>query len=114
MDERQALLNARDLIKAKEYDQARAILENLSANPTAQQWLAKLDELAPRTTKLVFDDDAPADPFGSSATYGATYGGFSTPTYADYSMLTDEEKFDRVKVLLKDKKYDEARPFSKH
>ncbi len=41
---REQLERARDLIKAKRYDEARAILQNID-HPTAQKWLEKLDEL---------------------------------------------------------------------
>ncbi|NDJ74706.1 MAG: hypothetical protein GYB65_00490, partial [Chloroflexi bacterium] len=41
--EREQLVEARELIAQKKYDQARAILEGLPGNSTAQEWLAKLE-----------------------------------------------------------------------
>lgn len=38
---------ARELIKEKQYAEARAILRTIKTDPTAQRWLAKLDEIAP-------------------------------------------------------------------
>ena len=38
---------ARTLIKQKQYDEARTILENISENKTAKDWLTKLDQIAP-------------------------------------------------------------------
>lgn len=38
---------AHELIKEKKYAEARAILRTLQTDPTAQRWLAKLDEIAP-------------------------------------------------------------------
>jgi hypothetical protein len=49
-DEHQQLSRARELILNKQFDAARAILSDLPDNATAQQWLAKLDEIAPRVT----------------------------------------------------------------
>jgi hypothetical protein len=40
------LLQARDLINQKRYTEARAVLMNIPADPTAQKWLAKLDTIA--------------------------------------------------------------------
>ena len=40
------LTAARDLIKAKQYQQARQVLKGVD-HPTARTWLAKLDEIAP-------------------------------------------------------------------
>lgn len=47
MNERENLQKARDLISAKNYDKARAILEKMPQNQIAQKWLAKLDEIDP-------------------------------------------------------------------
>ena len=43
---KQKLLAARELIKEKNYDEARAILKTID-HPTAKEWLAKLDRIAP-------------------------------------------------------------------
>lgn len=51
MSERENLQKARDLISAKNYDEARAILGKMPQNQTAQKWLAKLDEIAPSKTQ---------------------------------------------------------------
>jgi len=40
------LMAARELIKAKQYDEARSILKTVN-HPTARSWLEKLDEIAP-------------------------------------------------------------------
>lgn len=45
---KEKLTEARTLIQQKRYDAARAILESMPNDPTAQQWLVKLDEIAPR------------------------------------------------------------------
>lgn len=45
-NEKEQMLRARELIKQKRYDDARAILFTVN-HPTAQQWLAKLDEIDP-------------------------------------------------------------------
>ena len=43
---KQKLSAARELIREKHYDEARAILKTVD-HPTAKQWLAKLDQIAP-------------------------------------------------------------------
>jgi len=43
---RERMLQAREHIKAKRYDEARAILKTID-HPTARKWLAKLNEIAP-------------------------------------------------------------------
>jgi hypothetical protein len=43
---KELMLSARDLIKAKKYDEARAILQNID-HPKAKEWLANLDKVAP-------------------------------------------------------------------
>lgn len=56
------LAQARDLIKAKRYQEARQVLKVIADHPTARTWLAKLDEIAPEVPEddpfAVFD--APA------------------------------------------------------
>lgn len=49
---KEKLAEARTLIQRKQYDAARAILEDMPNDPTAQQWLTKLDEIAPRRTSV--------------------------------------------------------------
>ncbi len=43
---KEQMLKARELIKAKKYDEARAILNKIN-HPTAKEWLAKLDNITP-------------------------------------------------------------------
>lgn len=63
---KEQMQTARNLIMAKEYVQARAILEQID-HPTAQKWLAKIDELeqedsaAPVESQPV-PETAPAEP----------------------------------------------------
>jgi hypothetical protein len=45
---RSELVLAKELIDEKDYERARNLLERLHDDPTAQKWLAKLDEIAPR------------------------------------------------------------------
>ncbi|HUN08980.1 MAG TPA: hypothetical protein PLQ56_20405 [Aggregatilineales bacterium] len=55
MAERRAELQlALDLINEKKYDKARALLLKIPADPTAQKWLDKLDQLAPLENKPEF------------------------------------------------------------
>jgi hypothetical protein len=42
------LEDARVAIVEKRFDKARALLQSIPEHPTAQQWLAKLDEVAPK------------------------------------------------------------------
>lgn len=107
MDERQILLEAKDLITRKQYQEARRILQPIAQHPTARKWLDTLDKIAPppsSTSPFLMDDDPfafpAADPFASPV---------FTPTANPYANLSDEEKFERVKALLKTKNYDEAR-----
>lgn len=44
-NERETLVRVRELIGQKKYTEARALLEAMPDNPTAQEWLAKLDDL---------------------------------------------------------------------
>lgn len=37
----------RELIDKREYDEARAVLLTMGTNPTAQKWLARLEEISP-------------------------------------------------------------------
>lgn len=64
---REALLEARDLIKAKRYDEARFILKSID-HPTAVEWLAKLDQIAPVAPQVEDNPfDSPFDdPFAPS------------------------------------------------
>lgn len=48
METKQALTQARDLIKQKRYDDARNILVNVN-HPLAEQWLERIDQLAPQS-----------------------------------------------------------------
>ena len=41
---------ARELIQEREFGAARAVLETMPYDETAQEWLSKLDKVAPRTT----------------------------------------------------------------
>lgn len=50
MDTRQQMERARALIKAKQYNEARAIL-NKTDHPKAREWVAKIDALQPPQTK---------------------------------------------------------------
>ena len=46
---------AKELIQEKKYDEARALLKTIN-HPTAREWEAKLDKIAPpRTTAFVYD-----------------------------------------------------------
>ncbi|MBZ0321402.1 MAG: hypothetical protein K8L91_33630, partial [Anaerolineae bacterium] len=64
---REALLEARELIKAKRYDEARFILKSID-HPTAKEWLAKLDQIAPPPKVNDNPFDSPFDdPFASVA-----------------------------------------------
>jgi len=55
---------ARELITDKHYTEARAILRTMSADPTAQRWLAKLDSLIPPAPEIPLP---PASAFMPSA-----------------------------------------------
>lgn len=73
---REAMLEAKELIKQKRYDEARFILKTVD-HPTAQEWLAKIDQIAP---PKIEDADNPfanpfEDPFSASIPPRAT----STP-----------------------------------
>lgn len=39
---------ARQLIEEKKFDKARMLLKRIDTDPTAQKWLEKLDEMAPK------------------------------------------------------------------
>lgn len=45
--EKERLKRASQLIRAKQYDRARIVLQQIADNPKAQEWLQKLDELDP-------------------------------------------------------------------
>lgn len=53
------LQTARGLIQQKRYDEARALLQLIPYDPTAQQWLTKLNQVAP-------------DPFANTASVPPT------------------------------------------
>jgi hypothetical protein len=44
---------AKELLQEKNYTAARAILETLPGDPTAQRWLAKLNDIAPQQHRQV-------------------------------------------------------------
>ncbi|NJL54974.1 hypothetical protein HC928_07145 [bacterium] len=73
------LEQARQLIKEKDYDAARKILETIPEHPKAQEWLARLDEIAPRKRKNEpsdpFKDDPFADPFAVQRSYAGVRPG---------------------------------------
>ncbi len=58
---RARLEEARDLIIAKDYEAARAILNTLPESTTAQQWLEQLADHAPVKRPLPFEAQAAAD-----------------------------------------------------
>jgi len=71
MDDNPRLRAARDLIKAKDFDAARTLLEKMPDNPQAKAWLDYLDITAPeqeekRKNKDLLDDD---DIFAEDTTY---------------------------------------------
>ncbi|MFP4323648.1 MAG: hypothetical protein ACLFTK_14440 [Anaerolineales bacterium] len=74
------LQDAHAAIKAREFEHARILLEQLPGDPTAQKWLAKLDEVAPQLPPT------PPPP--------------STP---------EEQALMRAKDLIAAKRYDDAR-----
>lgn len=51
------LVAAKELLQAKEYDTARAILETIKDNPTAARWLEELDRIAPQKQKRAFTSE---------------------------------------------------------
>ena len=56
MDTREQLAKARELIQARRFDEARALLNQVN-HPTAKEWLAKLDQIAPqKSTKKKSSD----------------------------------------------------------
>ncbi len=114
MDERQILLDAKELITRKQYQEARQLLQSISHNATAQKWLLKLDEIAPPPppSNPFYDDSNPfADPndnpFWSPTPAVVEFS--PQPRPDTYAYMSEEEKFERVKVLLKEKNYEEAR-----
>lgn len=61
------LQQAQQFLKTKQFDQARAVLETIADNPTAQKWLQKLDEIAPRpaaapASPAFVDEPQPVEP----------------------------------------------------
>lgn len=44
---------AREFILGEQYEAARAILSTMKASPTAQKWLAKIDEIAPAEGEIM-------------------------------------------------------------
>jgi len=86
----QKLQQARELILAKRYDEARAILHAIN-HPAAAQWLARLDEISP-----------PPSPSESSA--------FSSNELLEVARdLLLEEQFDEARELLQDINHPVAR-----
>ncbi len=47
---------AREFILTENYEVARSILQSLASSPTAQKWLAKLDEIAPQSVLNLPDE----------------------------------------------------------
>jgi len=58
---KQKMLTAREFIKEKRYDEARLILETVD-HPTAREWLARLDEIAPPLPDVDLPDIVDAAP----------------------------------------------------
>ena len=54
----------------RQFDDARAILNTLPDDPTAQQWLAKLDEIAPRGPTPAMQSSAQPPPAVASPQAG--------------------------------------------
>lgn len=59
---RSKLQAARELINELNYDAARAILRSLPDDPTALEWLAKLDKIAPEKPAITPTPDYPTPP----------------------------------------------------
>jgi hypothetical protein len=83
-------IQAHELIKDKRYDEARALLRQID-HPTAREWLAKLDKLAPE----------PPAPVPSPAVQAEPEPPPPTPPPGDQLLAARE--------LLTAKRYDEAR-----
>lgn len=69
-DERAQLQRARELIMQQRFSEARMILRSLQDHPTAQQWLAKLDAIAPPEPEspVAPAPDVPSDASAASTT----------------------------------------------
>jgi uncharacterized protein YqgQ len=48
---REKLEQAQQFLKNKQYSQARQLLETIPTDPTAQKWLSKLDQIAPKNSE---------------------------------------------------------------
>lgn len=120
MDERQILLEAKELITHQRYEAARRLLRPIAHHPTARKWLETLDKIAPPPPlERIWDDDpleltaadedSIGDPFAEpplDETPLRLGGEVGPPSYAH---LTDVEKFELVKRLIKSKDYEQAR-----
>jgi hypothetical protein len=49
---------AKEFINEKQYDKARALLQKMAGDPTAQKWLEKLDSIAPTGEALNGNEEA--------------------------------------------------------
>ena len=92
MTMRSELVLAKELIDDKDYDKARMLLERLGDDPTAQKWLEKLDEIAPRQSVVSsgngLDEDVQAWQYiglESKKSYGTQYrvNGEARPDWKD-------------------------------
>lgn len=73
--ERQQLQQARELILQQRFDDARAVLLPIAHDPTARQWLDKLDDIAPptRAASGPIPRPTPAHPTVERTTLNVTY-----------------------------------------
>ncbi len=122
MDERQILLEAKELITQQRYEAARRLLRPIAHHPTAHKWLDTLDKIAPPPPpERIWQDDpleltdtdeaSIGDPFAEPPldTTPLMLGGVVMPPPLNYDHLTDAEKFELVKRRIKSKDYEQAR-----
>jgi DNA-binding transcriptional ArsR family regulator len=87
---REQLIAAREHLAAERYDEARALLREID-HPTAREWLAKLDKLAPEP------EPAPAAPVAANAASALAHDDIVRE--AQHLLLQGE--YDRVREMLK-------------
>ncbi|MFN8380245.1 MAG: hypothetical protein U0452_16420 [Anaerolineae bacterium] len=97
------LEQVRELLKAKRFDEARALLKAMPDDPTAQKWLTKLNEVYPE------QPPAPPAPEPVAPPPPATPEPATPVSVAPAEISPSNVKLDAARQLILEKRYAEAR-----
>lgn len=96
------LEQARELLKARRFDEARALLQSMPNDPTAQKWLAKLNEMYPEQLTASQTPEPVVAPLPQPEPV-------TSATIAPPDLSAGNIKLEAARQLIQEKRYTEAR-----